>query len=233
MRTCHACKRDLDTTSLVTGKCPHCGAVLRKLAQRTIDDARVQDDPGKTKEIDDETANELKDTDQGGATIELQSFFDLDEYRKNKPPSGEHSLKTTPELPPTPGTPTPPDLPKMPTIADRSDMTMDFQAFSAVQRGEEAPAKATRRSTHTFESDKTIDLDMSSEDASQLDSQWRATIEKGAKQGQTIRQRETVTGFRSSLPVKSRYVREKRKAGAPAPKSTAEVPDYELLDIIG
>jgi hypothetical protein len=74
---------------------------------------------------------------------------------------------------------------------------------------------------------------MTSDDASQLDSQWRGTIEQGAKQGQTIRQRETVTGFRSSLPVKSRYVREKRKAGAPPPKSAAEVPDYELLDIIG
>ena len=74
---------------------------------------------------------------------------------------------------------------------------------------------------------------MTSEDVSKLDSQWRDTIDPGAKHGQTIRQRETVSGFRSSLPVKSRYVREKRKAGAPAPKSTAEVPDYELLDIIG
>src|SRR4051812_22958864 len=143
MRICHACKCDLDTTSLVTGKCPHCGAVLRKLAQRTIDDARLQDDSGKSKDIElivDESADDLKDTDQGGATIELQSFFDLDEYRKNKAPSGEQSLETPSETPPTSGTPTPPDLPKMPTIADRSDMTMDIQAFSAVQQGEEAPA---------------------------------------------------------------------------------------------
>ncbi len=74
---------------------------------------------------------------------------------------------------------------------------------------------------------------MSPAEARQLDSQWRGTIDVGAKQGQTIRQRETVSGFRSSLPVKSRYVREKRKNGGPPPKTAAEVPDYELLDIIG
>src|SRR5215813_133082 len=90
MRTCHACKRELDTTSLVSGKCPHCGAVLRKIAQRTIDDARLPTDAGKSQDIEivvDESEEDQKDTDQGGATIELQSFFDLDEYRKNKPPS--------------------------------------------------------------------------------------------------------------------------------------------------
>ena len=42
-----------------------------------------------------------------------------------------------------------------------------------------------------------------------------------------------MTGFRSSLPVKSRHVRDKRKTGDEPPKSLAEVPDYELLDIIG
>ena len=60
---------------------------------------------------------------------------------------------------------------------------------------------------------------MSPAEAKLLDSQWRGTVEHGAKQGQTIRQRETITGFRSSLPVKSRYVREKRKGPSAAPKS--------------
>ena len=85
----------------------------------------------------------------------------------------------------------------------------------------------------TIESDKTVDLSMSPAEANMLDSQWRGTFDLGAKQGQTIRQRETVTGFRSSLPVKSRYIREKRKAPSAPPKTAAEVPDYELLDIIG
>ena len=74
---------------------------------------------------------------------------------------------------------------------------------------------------------------MSPGEAQLMDSQWRGTLELGAKQGQTIRQRETITGFRSSLPVKSRYVREKRTGPSAAPKSLSEVPDYELLDIIG
>ncbi|HEX4414190.1 MAG TPA: protein kinase, partial [Lacipirellulaceae bacterium] len=239
MRTCHACKRDLDTQSLVTGKCPHCGAVLRKLAQRTIDDARLPTDADKSQDIElivDDSDDDLRDTDQGGATIELDAFLKSDEFRKtdlpSEPPSPK-SAKATRENSPTSDTPTPPELPKFPTIADRSDMTMEFQALPGAQAGQEEPVKATRRSTHTFENDKTIDLEMASEDASKLDSQWRGTFDLEAKQGQTIRQHETVTGFRSSLPVKSRYVREKRKAGAPAPKSTAEVPDYELLDIIG
>ena len=81
----------------------------------------------------------------------------------------------------------------------------------------------------------TLDLgSLPPEEAKKLESQWRGTFDPGSKQGQTIRQRETVSGFRSSLPVKSRFVREKRKNGGGAvPKSLAEVPDYELLEVIG
>ena len=71
-----------------------CGAA--QIAQRTIDDARVLGDAAKAQDIEliiDESDDDLKDTDQGGATIELNSFFDLDAYRKDQPPSGEHSLE--------------------------------------------------------------------------------------------------------------------------------------------
>ena len=108
-------------------------------------------------------------------------------------------------------------------------MTMEFQTLPSV----EPPEKRKRHSTHSLESDKTIDLAMSPSEVRKLDVDWSGTFEPGARQGQTIRQRETVTGFRSSLPVKSRYVRDKRKTGDEPPKSLAEVPDYELLDIIG
>lgn len=120
---------------------------------------------------------------------------------------------------------------KSQTIDYTSDMTMEYSALPGAAQPEER--KPTGRSTHPFEADKTIDLGMSPADARHVDSQWRDSFDAGAKQGQTIRQRETITGFRSSLPVKSRYVREKRKAGADPPKTLAEVPDYELLDIIG
>ena len=132
MRTCHACNRELDTASLVTGKCPHCGAVLRKIAQRTIDDARVLGDTAKAQDIEliiDESDDDLKDTDQGGATIELNSFFDLDAYRKDQPPSGEHSLELIEDS--EDSTEPEPSRPKTPTVADRADMTMEFQSLSA------------------------------------------------------------------------------------------------------
>jgi len=256
----------LDAASILAGKCPHCGGVQRKLAQRTLDDSKLRDQPAKLKDIEliiggDESVDlELTDTDQGGGTIELSHFFDLDEYQKNKPPSGEQPAKGTVEETPLepaepvaekPKTPTVPDRndmtmefttmpsvdaapeerPKTPTVPDRNDMTMEFQSMPLP--GMPAEPQKKRHSTHSLESDKTIDLAMSPSEARHMDSQWRATIDPDVRTGQTIRQRETITGFRSSLPVKSRYVREKRKAGAEAPRTLAEVPDYELLDIIG
>ncbi len=122
--------------------------------------------------------------------------------------------------------------PKSPTIDERIDATLEFQP----PRDADEPAtggKPKGRSTHTIEQDLTIEFNLSPADAQKLSSQWSGTFDPNAKQGQTIRQKETVTGFRSSLPVKSRYVREKRKAGSAPPKSPAEVPDYELLHIIG
>jgi WD40 repeat protein/serine/threonine protein kinase len=126
---------------------------------------------------------------------------------------------------------------KSPTLPDRSDMTIDFTASIPDGAGGEGASdsgeKLTRRSTHTLERDITVDFDESLPGAAHIDSQWRGTFDHSAKQGQTIRQRETITGHRSSLPVKSRYVRERRKEGDKPPATLAEVPDYELLDIIG
>ena len=46
--------------------------------------------------------------------------------------------------------------------------------------------------------------------------------------------RKPITSHRSSLPVKSRFIRERKKDGVPRPPaSPAEVPDYELLEVIG
>jgi WD40 repeat protein/serine/threonine protein kinase len=245
MRICHACQRELDPAAIVKGKCPHCGVTLRKISQRTIDDTRLRNG-GETPQVElilDESEDSIDlegaaenqrttDTDQGGATIELQSFYNLDQYR-DEPASSEPSSAQTidsAELSAAEAAAAgAAEPPKTPTIHDRSDMTMEFPTIPSG----EPPAKPTRRSTHSLESDKTIDLAMSPAEARQLDSQWRETVDPDARQGQTIRQRETVTGFRSSLPVKSRFVRDKRKSGDQPPKSLAEVPDYELLDIIG
>lgn len=247
MRTCHACQRELDPLAVVAGKCPHCGATLRKLAPRTIDDTRMRDESGqlKTSEASDESLDiEVTDTEKDvGATIELTNFFDLDQYRQEHPSVGESRTEMPtidsidPAQPPPhepTGTPTPPVLPKMPTVSERTDMTTEFPMPPLVDPVGPPAERSTGRSTHSLESDKTIDLSMSPSEAGQLDSKWHDTFDQGTKQSHTIRQRETITsGFRSSLPVKSRYVREKRKNGGPPPASPADVPDYELLNIIG
>jgi WD40 repeat protein/serine/threonine protein kinase len=233
MRTCHGCQRELDTAASVKGKCPHCGAVLRKISQRTIDDTRLRGDgdPQEIELIVDESEDSLDlqssslnqqttDTDQGGVTIELGSFYDLGQYRDSESAG-------TIELPIPDATGVEP--PKTPTIHDRSDRTMEFQTLPS----SEPPEERKKHPTHSLESDKTIDLAMSPSEVRKLDVDWSGTFDPGARQGQTIRQRETVSGFRSSLPVKSRHVRERRKAGAEPPKTLADVPDYELLDIIG
>src|SRR5262245_5991024 len=38
MNTCHACKRELDDAAIASRRCPHCGAPVRPLAKRTIED---------------------------------------------------------------------------------------------------------------------------------------------------------------------------------------------------
>jgi WD40 repeat protein/serine/threonine protein kinase len=351
MRNCPACQHELDQAAIVQGKCPHCGAILRKLSQRTFDSKRLptgngndasadevnefnldefleaeqtDTDPGShTIEIsdvvldDDEPAVDIDDVtpleeDKGlsdlaadvqarddadefilgesidldliddahiGQTIEISDVvldgdklhLDIDETtpleNERRPfesapdaaidyisdESLDRNLSDTNQVGPTieinrvghdeddepkvdDDDITPLDEAaagdrKSPTVDYRADRTMEFQSLPGAASPDDP--KPTRRSTHTFEADKTIDLSMSPAEAQLMDSQWRATLEVGAKQGQTIRQRETITGFRSTLPVKSRFVREKRKGPAAAPKSLSEVPDYELLDIIG
>ncbi len=129
---------------------------------------------------------------------------------------------------------------KSPTVAVRADMTMEYQSppepAPAASDGESSDSgnKPAGRSTHAPATDITVELGIAPADAERISVQWGGTFDRGTQQGHTIRQRETVTGFRSSLPVKSRFIRS-RDAGRPTtlPKSAAEVPDYELLDIIG
>jgi WD40 repeat protein/serine/threonine protein kinase len=235
MKQCHACQHVLDQSAVTAGQCPHCGAILRKLSQRTIDDKHLLRDSDKDaleqratqpdltsggSPSEESLDLEITDTGRAGATIQMSQSDTADE-------NGGEDAGSAPEKKSDPER-------RSPTIADRSDLTVMFGMPPNVTQ-EDPERKRAKRSTHTLESDRTVDLDPSSPDARQIDSQWRGTFDREAKQGQTIRQKETVTGFRSSLPVKSRYVREKRKDGgpSPAPRNLGEVPDYELLDIIG
>jgi WD40 repeat protein len=229
MSKCHACQRELDQSSLDAGRCAHCGTAVRKISQRTIEDKQKLRE--RQTKAEDEGAEDLtgqatrlilpSDLLSQGQTMELKQSDSSDD-------SGSQGEAAT-----QPGKASDTER-HSPTVGDQSDLTMEFQPpGDVVNDGGDAAEESSRRSTHSLEKDVTVDLDMSSADAQTLDSQWRGTFDLGTGQGQTIRQKETVSGFRSSLPVKSRYVREKRKSAGLPPKSVADVPDYELLDIIG
>src|SRR5437763_704034 len=82
MPTCHACQHELNPAAILEGKCPQCGALLRKLSQRTIDSKGLRESNGKSPEtvVVDEGLSArlhdpgLKDTDQAGATIEVNDL---------------------------------------------------------------------------------------------------------------------------------------------------------------
>ena len=267
MQTCHVCGRSLDEPSLAAERCPHCGTIVRRLSQRTIEDPRLLHDQNRDDDKDGPDAGSDPssqvtrlvnpgDLGAAGATLEFNqsdtaadasgqtdggSADDTGSASADSRTAGSASAESgagdqsgggsarTPNAG-SPGR-------KTPTVGDESDRTIEYQppddSKGDSDGDSEDDKEASRRSTHTIEKDLTIDFTISPDDVAHLDSQWRDTFDLDAKQSQTIRQKETVTGFRSSLPVKSRYIREKRKGG-PAPLHTpAEVPDYELLDIIG
>lgn len=229
-KRCHACHGELDPAALALGKCPHCGAVFIKLAHRTIEDKRPRRDqqPGTEKTTD------LSIGDSESISLEVPfgtNVFELkpDQPRPEQTREGSSADTGAPDkLPPEPGQEKPAER-KALTVGQESDATILLEP--AAESSDHPPTP--RRSTHSMESDRTIDLEISADEARHIDKQWHGTFDQGAGLGQTIRQRETVTGFRSSLPVKSRYIRERRETPTPPPATPAEVPDYELLDIIG
>ncbi len=230
MRICHACQHELDEPSLAAGRCTRCGAAIPKLAQRTIEDASGLRQPDSSSDSSDDApkvaaGDESIDIDVAG-TGAADATIDLGEL--DTAGSGDVTIDLGDEAEGT----APPDR-KSPTVGDRSDMTIEFQSSGEEAESDDAAGSADEPPGHlteAFVSDLTIDLPG---DPRQIESQWRGTIDPSASQSQTIRQKETVTGFRSSLPVKSRSVREKHPERSTKPASPADVPDYELLDIIG
>src|SRR6476620_478352 len=79
MRNCPVCQHELEQSAIVQGKCPHCGAILRKLSQRTFDNKRLPTANGNSAspdEADEINLDELlelgqTDTDPGSHTIEI------------------------------------------------------------------------------------------------------------------------------------------------------------------
>src|SRR6476619_5849663 len=79
MRNCPACHHELEQAAIVQGKCPHCGAILRKLSQRTFDNKRLPAASGNNPsaddvaefDLDDFVKPEQTDTDPGSHTVEI------------------------------------------------------------------------------------------------------------------------------------------------------------------
>src|SRR6476620_9592469 len=88
MRNCPACQHELEQAAVVQGKCPHCGAILRKLSQRTFENKRLlagnENSPSIDEvnefDLDDFAKPEQTDTDPGSHTIEINDItFEGDE----------------------------------------------------------------------------------------------------------------------------------------------------------
>lgn len=237
MRFCHACQQELDAASYAAGRCANCGSVVRAIAQRTLEDKKLLH--------------------QSSAGSETEDSIDLDLLSSKDSNDSAATIDSLPELPSTevPGdaTKSGPQR-KSPTISDRTDMTIEFAPPDDDSPDGDSPGNGSSRDsastidsidtpsprkTMPIESDMTLDLaSLSPDERKKLESEWGSTFTPGSKQGQTIRQKDTVTSHRSSLPVKSRFIRERKKNGAapsklPGPLSPDQVPDYELLEVIG
>src|SRR6476620_12201263 len=87
MRNCPACRHELEQAAIVQGKCPHCGAILRKLSQRTFDNKRLPAASGNNPsaddvaefDLDDFVKPEQTDTDPGSHTIEISKVTPEDD----------------------------------------------------------------------------------------------------------------------------------------------------------
>lgn len=222
MATCHACHAEVDVTSLATGKCAKCGATLRKVPQRNIQDIRDtlhQDLPTSAEDSTDDSDEDKQ------ATLSELDTIDPNAQDDTTPDINPDTIQTleldTAQLDSAQlddSDDTPPS--KQPgTIAFSAEQTIDFTGTSV----EEMQLSAG----------DSIDMDVTD---SMVTAQWLDNVAGGEDDPDvTIKQKETVHGemqTRSSLVVKSRQVRSPSEVDVPV-TSAADAPDYELLDVIG
>jgi hypothetical protein len=201
---CPACNQDLPIRVQYSGKqavCQHCGAHF--LAH----DERVVAYPPPSSNISVlEWAEQLSSTTDPGVFDEFQlTPMGEDEDEGEKDSSQVIALEEVSEE--TVGPPTPSSW------NEESQSAEDF----GVDYGGSID-------THANISDKRVDPTMPPAEAEFVDSQWRGTFDLASKQGQTIRQKATITGLRSWLPVKSGYVRDNRDAPTEPLKSLGDLP---------
>ena len=213
MPTCNACNAEIDADSLAAGKCRHCGAILRQVPQRNIQDIRdtldqglgtdaMPEDPANDatiSELDTLDPNALDDT---KAALESEGYVNPDTIQTMELPT---------QVEPSSGEDAPTNKPG--TVAFAGEQTIDL--------------------TGTALGEGSIDIEVTD---SMVTAQWLDNVAGGETDPDvTIKQKETIQGgmqTRSSLVVKSRQVRSPSEASIPV-TSVADAPDYELLDVIG
>lgn len=220
MTRCHACQQELTDAALAAQRCQNCGAPLMSAGQATVDTFTI--DPT------------LTDADQG-QTVELS----VDDTHGDPPPSEQ------PKQPePSDEVQQPDQPPKSPTVVDHGDMTIEFDQpptagpTPTLEQGAEQPGAG--RGTKPINADFTIDFGGDDPDlTTHMTGEWASAVSEGGDAGQTLRQSGTINEFiakntRSSLPIKNRSLRQTTPgSGQILPMTPGDVPDYELLEMIG
>ena len=213
MPNCSACHADVDVLSLANGRCGKCGAVLRKVPQRNIQDIRdtvQQDLPDSTNETNEVVQEELD-------TIDPDAINDT---KRMLPPDASETME----------------------LGNQGLPAADDRGEQIPRQGAPKPGPAKPR-TVAFADEQTLDftegsIDFKTSDAADtmVTAQWLDNVADGETDPEvTIKQRETIQGelqTRTSLVVKSRQVRPPSDVKNPI-TSSADAPDYELLDVIG
>lgn len=235
MTKCPSCQVELDDAAIAAGKCSKCGAPVRNIPKRTIDDvthiidiAKPPGPPPKPKET--LPPGEKTITMDEAQTIELT-------------PGGTPVPPTEQEPPqPIPLIRQPVEEPEAEIEVDPHKTIPPEQAEAAAEKveshqAEQPPSKAD--ATVALSPDQTIDFsgDVSGEDVdTMVTANWDTNIAGNATDSHgTIKQKDTVSnqqGTKSSVVVKSRQFHS-GPAKSDQIVSPTDAPDYELLNVIG
>ncbi len=119
MKNCPACQAVLDESSLAAGRCAHCGAVLRTIPQRKVQDLG-------------EPAEEQPQTPQGQEILEELETLDLDQQDNMEMLQGLDAIQTLEfEVNETADSEDLTGPPKPPTVAFDNATTLDLSTKSA------------------------------------------------------------------------------------------------------
>ena len=221
MPRCKDCHREFPLAAQDAGKCPHCGAGLKRTVENLLAGAQTVELLPSEDVLDDEAS------DDDDATLPLGS--------QHEPASKDKQSTDTEDFIEPVGGKTVPEVNLPPSGDVGKSTTVEFTSQKTVELPDDSTEPSVSNLTLEFDSNVTID-DHSTVEPDLVDRmtrEWGATVDDGAKQDQTIRQGDSGRGFRSTLPVKARSMRPVEGAADGDPVQPSEAPDYELLELIG